>query len=87
MEQTVECWLAEIARAIVDKPEQVRVRRVGGDRCVLIEISVAKEDIGKIIGKKGRTIGAIRTILVAVREQKYRRYILELLDDHGYRRD
>jgi predicted RNA-binding protein YlqC (UPF0109 family) len=69
-----------MAKAIVDHPDQVRVHGVEGESAVVIELSVAKEDIGKIIGKQGRTISAMRIILHATRAQKDRRHVLEVLD-------
>ena len=61
--------IEQIARAIVEKPEEVHVRGIEGEHAVVIELRVAKEDIGKVIGKKGRTITAMRTILNATRAQ------------------
>jgi hypothetical protein len=69
-----------IAKSIVDSPEAVMVNGVEGEHSTVLELRVAKEDIGKVIGKKGRTITAIRTILNASRAQKYRRHILEVLE-------
>jgi uncharacterized protein len=69
-----------IAKAIVDKPEDVEVKGVEGENSTVIELKVAKEDIGKIIGKKGKTITALRTILSATRAQKDKRQVLEVLE-------
>lgn len=69
-----------IAKSIVDKPELVRVNGVEGENSVVIELKVAKDDMGKVIGKEGKTISAIRTILSATRAQKRKRHILELLE-------
>jgi predicted RNA-binding protein YlqC (UPF0109 family) len=69
MEKQVEKWLKMkelitcIAKALVDKPEEVVVTEKEGERIFVIELRVAKEDIGKVIGKRGRTAEAIRTIL------------------------
>jgi uncharacterized protein len=72
--------IANIAKAIVDNPDQVRVNGVEGENSVVIELRVAKEDIGKVIGKNGRTITAMRTILNATRAQKDKRHVLEVLE-------
>jgi predicted RNA-binding protein YlqC (UPF0109 family) len=72
--------IENIAKAIVDKPDQVRVNGVEGENSIVIELRVAKEDIGKVIGKNGRTITAMRTILNATRAQKEKRHVLEVLE-------
>ena len=69
-----------IAKALVDKPEKVVVTEIDGERNSVIELKVAKEDIGKIIGKQGHTIMAIRTILNAVSMKLKKRCVLELLE-------
>jgi predicted RNA-binding protein YlqC (UPF0109 family) len=66
--------IENIAKAIVDKPDQVRVNGVEGENSIVIELRVAKEDIGKVIGKNGRTI------LNATRAQKEKRHVLEVLE-------
>lgn len=72
--------IESIAKAIVDKPDQVQVSEVEGESSIVIELRVAKEDIGKVIGKNGRTITAMRTILNAMRAQKEKRHVLEVLE-------
>jgi uncharacterized protein len=67
-------------KAIVDKPENVEVKTIEGETSTILELKVAKEDMGKVIGKKGRTITALRTILSATRTQKDKRQILEILE-------
>ena len=69
-----------MAKAIVDNPDQVRVNGVEGENSLVIELGVAKEDMGKVIGKNGRTITAMRTILHATRAQKDKRHVLEVLE-------
>ena len=69
-----------IAKALVDKPEEVVVIEIKGARSTVIELKVAKEDIGKIIGKKGRMAQAIRTILSAASAKIRRRCTLELIE-------
>jgi predicted RNA-binding protein YlqC (UPF0109 family) len=72
--------IALIAKTLVDNPEEVVVTEINGTQSSVIELKVAKEDIGKIIGKQGRTIVAIRTILSAASMKLKKRCILELLD-------
>jgi uncharacterized protein len=63
-----------------DQPDQVRVNGVEGENSPVIELRVAKEDLGKVIGKHGRTILAMRTILHASRAQKDKRHVREVLE-------
>jgi predicted RNA-binding protein YlqC (UPF0109 family) len=72
--------IEQLAKAIVDQPDQVRVYEVEGEHSMVLELRVAKEDLGKVIGKGGRTITAMRTILHATRAQKDKRHVLELLE-------
>ena len=72
--------VALIARSLVDQPDQVSVREVQGDRFPRIELSVAREDIGKVIGKDGRTSQSIRTVLNAAASKAGRRAHLDILD-------
>ena len=69
-----------IAKALVDNPEEVVVTEIKGAQSSVIELKVAKEDIGKIIGKNGRTVMAIRTILNAASMKLKKRCVLELLE-------
>ncbi len=69
-----------IARALVDQPDDVRVGEVEGERTSVIELTVAKEDLGKVIGKQGRTARAIRTILSAASTKIRKRSVLEILE-------
>ena len=70
-----------LAKALVDRPDLVSVNEIGGLNTMILELSVAKQDIGKIIGKQGRTISAMRTILNAVSAKDKRRTLLELMDE------
>jgi predicted RNA-binding protein YlqC (UPF0109 family) len=72
--------ITRIAQALVDHPEQVEVTEVEGSQISVIELKVAKEDIGKIIGKQGRTARAIRTILSAASAKIKKRAILEIIE-------
>jgi predicted RNA-binding protein YlqC (UPF0109 family) len=69
-----------IARSLVDQPEDVRVRELEGDQTTVLELRVAGNDLGKIIGKQGRTARAIRTILSASGTKLKKRYVLEILE-------
>ena len=74
-----------IVKNLVDNPDQVQINEVGGSHTIIIELSVEKADIGKIIGKKGKTINAIRTLLMSVASTNGLRVNLEILED-GKRR-
>jgi uncharacterized protein len=69
-----------IVAALVDNPEQVAIEEVVGNQASVLELKVAKEDLGKIIGKKGRTAQAIRTILNASSAKTKKRTILEIVE-------
>ncbi len=69
-----------IAQALVDYPEQVSVNEVVGNQTSVLELKVAKEDLGKIIGKQGRTARAMRTILSAASAKIKKRTVLEIIE-------
>ena len=69
-----------IAKALVDHPEQVRVSEVEGEKTSIIELSVAKDDLGKVIGKQGRTARSIRVILGAASANLGNRSVLEIIE-------
>jgi predicted RNA-binding protein YlqC (UPF0109 family) len=71
--------VAFIARSIVDDPTQVQVDRVTGGRTAIYELSVAPQDVGRVIGKRGRTANAIRTVLRAASGHEGKRSNLEIL--------
>jgi len=71
---------AYIARALVDKPEEVSVTEIEGEQTSVIELKVAKEDLGKVIGKQGRTARAMRTILSASSTKINKRSVLEIIE-------
>jgi predicted RNA-binding protein YlqC (UPF0109 family) len=72
--------IAYIAKALVDKPEEVVVTEIKGQQIYVIELKVAKKDVGKIIGKRGRTAEAIRTILTGASAKIKKRSILEIIE-------
>ena len=69
-----------VAKALVDHPESVEVREVDGEQTAVLELKVAKEDLGKVIGKQGRTARAMRTILSAASVKLRKRAVLEILE-------
>ncbi len=69
-----------IAKALVDNPDQVKVTEIEGEKTSVIELSVAKEDLGKVIGKQGKTARAIRTILSAASSKLKKRAVLEIIE-------
>jgi predicted RNA-binding protein YlqC (UPF0109 family) len=69
-----------IAKSLVDSPDAVEVNEVAGESATVLELRVAESDIGKIIGKSGRIVKAIRTVLQAVSAKDGKRTILEVLD-------
>ena len=76
MRQLVE----DIAKALVDSPEQVVVTEVAGEQTTVLELRVAQPDLGKVIGKQGRTARAMRTILGAAGMKLRKRFVLEILE-------
>ncbi|MDD2390097.1 MAG: KH domain-containing protein [Desulfobacterales bacterium] len=69
-----------IAQALVDNPEEVVVDEIEGNQTSVLELKVAKEDLGKVIGKQGRTARAIRTILSAASAKVKKRTVLEIIE-------
>ncbi len=72
--------LIQIVKALVDNPEQVQVNEIESTQTVIFELRVAKSDMGKILGKHGRTANAIRVILSAASGKARRRYLLEIVE-------
>ena len=72
--------VTEIAKALVDIPEEVTVREVEGEQVTVLELRVAPTDLGKVIGKQGRTARSIRTLLGAAGMKLNRRFTLEILE-------
>ncbi|MCP4622624.1 MAG: KH domain-containing protein [bacterium] len=72
--------IKEIVQALVDQPDQVSVTEIKGDNITVLELKVAKSDMGKVIGKHGRHADAIRTILSAASGKIRRRHVLEILE-------
>ena len=77
---SVKELVEEIAKALVDTPDQVSVREVSGEHVTVLELRVAQTDVGKIIGKQGRTARSLRTLLGAAGMKLNRRFTLEILE-------
>ena len=69
-----------VAKSLVDNPDKVQVSQIDGEQSSIIELKVAPEDVGKIIGKQGRNVQAIRIILSAAGMKLKKRFILELIE-------
>jgi predicted RNA-binding protein YlqC (UPF0109 family) len=76
MKQLIE----DIVRSLVDKPEDVQIKEVIGEHAHVLELRVAKEDLGKVIGKGGAHASAIRTLMAAASGKEKKRYILEIIE-------
>ena len=77
---TMKELIKYIAQSIVDNPDKVAVTEVIGEQILVIELRVAKEDLGKVIGKKGKTAQSIRTILSAASTKVHKRTVLKILE-------
>jgi predicted RNA-binding protein YlqC (UPF0109 family) len=69
-----------IAKALVDRPDEVAVREIEGDTTTVLELRVSQQDLGKVIGKQGRTARAIRTLLRAAGMKLKKRFVLEIVE-------
>jgi uncharacterized protein len=69
-----------MVKALVDKPEEVSLQEVEGEKTTVLELRVAKEDLGKVIGKQGKTAKAMRTILNATATKLKKRAVLEIIE-------
>ena len=72
--------ITDIVKALVDQPEQVTITEIKGGNTVILELSVAKSDMGMVIGKQGRNALALRTILGAAAGKARKRYVLEIIE-------
>lgn len=72
--------VTHVAKSLVDSPDAVNVRVLEGDLTIVIELRVAKEDIGKVIGRQGRTVRALRTVVSAASSRSSKRVQLELME-------
>jgi predicted RNA-binding protein YlqC (UPF0109 family) len=69
-----------IAESLVDKPEEVKVSQTEDDKSIIIELSVAREDMGKVIGKQGRIAKAIRAVVKAASTKSKKKYVVEIVE-------
>lgn len=69
-----------VAESLVDKPEDVKVKQTEGEKTVVIELSVAREDMGKVIGKQGRIAKAIRAVVKAASTKSRKKYVVEIAE-------
>lgn len=76
----MEELLKYIAQSLVDKPEEVRVSKAENDKSVVLELYVAADDMGKVIGKQGRIARAIRTVIKAASSKSKKKHIVEIVD-------
>ena len=76
----IEELVGNIARALVDNPDEVQVTAVEGEQTTVVELRVHPEDLGKVIGKQGRTARAMRTLLGAAGTKSNKRVLLEILE-------
>ena len=73
-------FLIKIVKSLVDNPEQVQVNEIEGSQTVVLELSVAKSDMGMIIGKQGKMANALRSLLNAASRKAGKRYMLEIVE-------
>lgn len=76
----IRALVEQIAKALVDEPEQVSVQMVEGEQVTVLELRVGPNDLGKVIGKQGRTARSLRTILGAAGMKLHKRFTLEILE-------
>jgi hypothetical protein len=81
----MKAFIEYVAKALVDHPEEVDVREIDSERAVIFELRLNQTDIGKVIGKSGRTITAIRTLLTSAAAKMGKRAMLEIIEPDGRR--
>jgi predicted RNA-binding protein YlqC (UPF0109 family) len=82
----MKAFIEYVTKSLVDFPEQVDVREVDGERAVVFEVRLNPADIGKVIGKSGRTITAIRTLMTTAAARNGKRAVIEIIEPPGGRR-
>ena len=81
----MKAFIEYVAKALVDHPDEVDVREIDSERAVIFELRLNQTDIGKVIGKSGRTITAIRTLLTSAAAKQGKRAMLEIIEPEGRR--
>ena len=81
----MKAFVEFVVKTLVDHPDQVDVREVDGERVVVFELRLNQTDVGKVIGKSGRTITAIRTLLTSAAAKQGKRAMLEIIEPEGRR--
>lgn len=76
----MKALLETIARSLVDAPKEVQITEIDGEKTVIFELRCNAKDIGKIIGKSGKTVGAMRTLLSSIAAKQGRKAVLEVVD-------
>lgn len=69
-----------IAKSLVDNPDEVKVNQVDGEKSIILELSVAPDDMGKVIGKQGRIAKAIRSVVKAASSRSKKKYVVEIVE-------
>ena len=82
----MKAFVEHVVKALVDYPDQVDIREVDGERVIVFELRLNPTDIGKVIGKSGRTITAIRTLLTSAAAKNGKRAMIEIIEPEGGRR-
>lgn len=82
----MKAFIEYVVKALVDYPEQVDIKEVDGERVVVFELRLNPTDVGKVIGKSGRTITAIRTLLTSAAAKNGKRAMLEIIEPEGRER-
>jgi hypothetical protein len=81
VEERMKDLITQIVQHLVDRPDDVQIKEVIGDHAHVLELRVAKEDLGKVIGKGGAHASAIRTLMAAASGKEKKRYILEIIEN------
>ena len=76
----MRAFIEHIAKSLVDEPDQVSINQIEGEQTTVLELKVSPNDLGKVIGKQGRTARAMRTLLGAAGMKFHKRYTLEILE-------
>jgi predicted RNA-binding protein YlqC (UPF0109 family) len=79
----MEVFIKHLIEHIVDKPDEVHINKISGERIVIYELSVGDGDMGKVIGRDGKTATSLRTLLTAVSAKQGKLSVLEILDTNG----